>query len=437
MNAQAAAVNHQPAVEVVNLEQVVSFYPQRRELWERLGMAALQAGQAEKAIKGLLQAEKLGVLSTDETIALGDAYAQAGNLSQAVATWERIQLTSVPTVDLLQRLEKSYQVMGDYPGRLRTLEQWVKWYPQDAKAVYRLGLWKATHQPEEGLNELLQAGRMDPGLESSVRILQAGVNAGFGLGDLSYQLLQTGRAMGSLGEWEAAAEAFKQAVQTNPANADAWAFLSQAQQHLGLDSQPALSQALALNPDSLVAKVMQALYWQQQGEIDKALPYLKDAAAQEPDNGIWQIDLGNIAAQEGDLQTAFASYQKAVQTEPDNPFYWRVLAGFTVNFNYRVSDIGLPAARQAVALAPEDPANLDVLGQVLAVLEDLTTAERLFQRALAQDSHFSPAYLHLGMVYLTEGNRPAAIQALSQAVRFANTQALKDQAQRLLDQYSR
>jgi len=427
---------NQPAAALKDLNLVLDYYPWRADVWECLGMDALQAGDFETAIRGLKRAQGMGGLSTEGYIQLGDAYDQAGDVAKAISTWKLILQSSGPSIELFQRLEENYKDTGNYDERVNILQQWVNWQPQDGKVIYRLGLLVAARQPDEGLKILLEAAQIDPGLDTSVRILQTGINSAYGLNDLAYQLVQTGRAMGSLGEWDAAAEAFTQAVKTTPSFADGWAFLGQAQQYLGLDGQSALQKALTLNPDSLITKAMQALYWQQQGQVDKALAYLQAVAILEPNNGIWQVEIGNIAAQKGDLATAVESYHKALQIEPRNPVYWRVLAAFSANFDYNLTEIGLPAARQAVTLAPDDPANQDVLGQVLSALHDLSTAERFFLKALSLDPQYSPAYLHIGLIYLDEGENSAGLQALKQAVKFAPSQSFKDQVQKLLDRYS-
>jgi tetratricopeptide (TPR) repeat protein len=433
--AQTAASQGQPTVEASRLAEVAGVYSWRADLWEQLGMSALQAGQFETAVRGLSQARNLGGLSQAGWLALGDAYAQMGQYPLAIETWNARQQAAGASVEVFQRIEAAYRALGDNEGRRRVLQAWADWQPADAKVVYRLGLWLAASQPEAGLAVLLRAAQLDPSLYSQARVLQTGINTAFGVDDPAYRLVQAGRAMISLGEWEAAAEAFGQAVKANPGFADAWAFLSEAQQHFGLDGLPALQQALALNPDSLLVQAVQALSWQQQGELDRAVTAVQAIAAHEPQNGIWQVSLGGLMAQKGDLMAALDHYQKAVQLEPNNPVFWRALANFSVIYEVKVSEVGLPAARQAVSLAGEDPANLDVLGQALAAVEDLATAERLFQRALQQDPQFAPAFLHLGLVYLTQGQDARGLELLKEAARLAPGDPVGEQAQRIMERY--
>jgi cytochrome c-type biogenesis protein CcmH/NrfG len=70
------------------------------------------------------------------------------------------------------------------------------------------------------------------------------------------------------------------------------------------------------------------------------------------------------------------------QVEPNNGEFWRILGRFCVDNYLAVRETALPAARQALTLAPANPDMLDLMGLVLLQLEDETGAERFLQRAL-------------------------------------------------------
>ena len=84
---------------------------------------------------------------------------------------------------------------------------------------------------------------------------------------------------------------------------------------------------------------------------------------------------------------------------------------------------------------PEDPANIDVLGQVLLALDDEMNALRFYHQALELDPEFAPAYYHMGILYSARDEVDLAVYYLSQAVAFSSNPALTDQAQRLLSSY--
>jgi len=237
-------------------------------------------------------------------------------------------------------------------------------------------------------------------------------------------LLAAGRELALMSEWELAAHAFQQAVETRQDYAEAWAYLGESYQHLDAESPNispngdilSLQKALELAPQSLSANTFMALYWQRQERYDLALDYLDTAAALDPRNPAVQADLGDNLGVLGDLVAAQEHYQLAIEYSPRDPTYLRAFALFCIRYNVDLRDTALPAARQAVIFAPEDPDSLDVMGQVLFQLEDFVNAERFYQRALENDPAYAPAHLHLGQLYIFEEKLALAREHLLQAL---------------------
>jgi tetratricopeptide (TPR) repeat protein len=242
--------------------------------------------------------------------------------------------------------------------------------------------------------------------------------------------------LASLDEWALAEEAFRRAVEANPGYAEAWAFLGEAQGHQDKDSLPALEKALVLNPDSVSANTFLSLYWQRRERFDLALVYLYTAARLDPQNPALQTEIGNSLAALGELETALEHYQKAVELAPRDPQYWRSLANFSIRYEVDVRDTGLPAARQAVILDPEEPASLDAMGQILTLLGDPASAERFLTRALQADPGYAPARVHLGLVYILRGERDLARVQFDLARSLAPIDSAEaEHARRLLEIY--
>lgn len=196
-----------------------------------------------------------------------------------------------------------------------------------------------------------------------------------------------------------------------------------------------LKQALELDPRSLAANTLMALYWQRRGEYGRALQVMQNLTSVYPDNPALQVELGRALAQTGDLEAALQAYQRALDLAPRNADYWRTLADFSVRYEYQVRQVALPAARQAAALNHGDPANSDMLGQVLLLLEDLTSAQRAFLRSLETGNDYPPAQVHLGLVYMLRGERLAAYRIWTQVLQTAPGAPAADQAKRLLENY--
>ena len=182
--------------------------------------------------------------------------------------------------------------------------------------------------------------------------------------------------------------AFESAVKADEKNAEAWAWLGEANQQTGLPEggSAELEQALALNPNSSTVRGLRGLYFQRTGNFRQALTEFQAAAALEPENPTWFVSMGESYAKLGDLIRALEAYQTATTLAPEDASYWRLLAIFCAQNNVNIKDVGLPAAQQAVVLAKEDADSLDVLGWLLTLAARYEEAERMLTRALERGS---------------------------------------------------
>jgi tetratricopeptide (TPR) repeat protein len=321
------------------------------------------------------------------------------------------------------------------------LQAQLRFQPGDPQALYQMGLLLAATQPELASTYLIQAADGDQNLAEPARTVERGLRVAIITGNPAFVYLSAGRALASIGEWDLAFEAFQRAILDNPDWAEAWAFLGEAVQHQPPDEDTDwialehLQKAISLNPTSIAANVFLAMYWQRRQRVETALEYLHKAAAADPHNPALQAEIGNFIAETGDLPTAQTYYERATQLAPTNPTYWRILAEFSIHYSNQIRQLALPAARQAVMLSPQDPASLDVMGQVLFNLGDYANAERFFLRSLQSDPNYAPAHLHLGMNSLMLGQEADAQEQLILADSLAPGTAIADQAQRLLQRY--
>jgi tetratricopeptide (TPR) repeat protein len=280
----------------------------------------------------------------------------------------------------------------------------------------------------------MKAAALDPGLSSQSQTILSGLVLALNQQDPAYRSLLIGRTLGSIDSWELAVVAMQSAVDTNPRYAEAWAFLGEAQQQINQDGFPALQKAIELNPQSVLVQALHSVYWHRQGKPDRALIYLHAAETLEPENPVWQVEIGSTLAEMGDLDQAIKSYQAAISLAPKNPAYYRALAEFSAQYGFQVQDVGLPAARQAVLLGPEDAANDDVMGEIFLRQGDVTSSERFLLQALERNDNLASAHLHLAMVYISQNRIESALPHLQRAAALAPHTAIGDQAQNLIDQ---
>lgn len=438
-----------PASAAAAFSTAASYLPWRADLWESAGHSALQAGDHQSAREHFRRADLHGELSSAGYAALGEAAWLAGDLPAAIQAWQAAIRSGSSPIPLYNRLVEAHLLLDDVPAAISDLQALANLQPAEPQVYYRLGLLLASRQPEAALAYFNRASELDPALSSGARAFQRSINAARAAGDPAYTLVASGRHLASLGEWGWAAAAFQQATLSNPGYAEAWAYLGEARQQAAPPSSggpPAtpssspgfaeLHKALELDPGSLAANTFLALYWQRRAHYDLALVYLHAAAGLEPRNPALQAEIGNTLAVLGDLSRALAYYQRAADLAPRDPLYWRLLAEFTVRYEIEVRQAGLPAARQAVILNPQDPASLDVIAQVYLLLEDPLSAQRFLQRALQADPGYAPARLHLGLLYLLQGETARAREQLTLARSLAPVDTYTgEHARRLLESH--
>ena len=406
-------------------------------LWEQAGQLRFKLREFDQAIMLLEKARQSGSLSGSGWDILGLSYwSQTGKFDKALETWET-GLESYPSYSMLDyRLAIAYFEQMDYSAERDALERWVAGDgSQDARAHYRLGQLLAASESDRSLQEFLQASLLDPEYASAVETMRTALNLASLETDESKKLVLVGRGLGLVNEWALAEDAFRQAVAADGENAEAWAWLGEAEQQLGQDGRAELDKALSFGSTDPVVHSLRGLYWTRQGNGSQALAEYRLAAQYDPENPVWQVSIGDAYAQSGDLQAALRAYTRATEMDPTDGKLWRTLAAFSARYNMQVEDVGLPAARKAVDLNEEDPLAQDTLGWTLALLERYDQAQDAFAHALRLDSGLASAHLHLGIVAIQLDEWESAAEQLRQARDLDPDGAVGEQAQVLLNQY--
>jgi tetratricopeptide (TPR) repeat protein len=403
----------------------------RDDLWERAGILAQQAGQAERAAALL---ERAPSLSAQGWLSLGQARLQAG-LPEAALPAFQSSIEQAASPQAYAGIAEIQRRQGEIEAERAALENQLLLDPADAAAQYRLGLLLSLLDINSAMTHFQLAAQLDAEYASVYETLRSTLT----LAELdpteTGRLVTLGRGLGLAGEWDLAKRAFESAVAADAGNAEAWAWLGEARQHLGGYGLSDLDQALALDPNSVVVRGLRGLYWARSGNHRQALAEYQAAAALEPDNPAWQASLGDAYARLGDLELAIATFLRATELAPDDAGYWLVLAAFCLETGVHIEDVGLPAAQKAVDLTPEDPRALDILGWAQLSLGKYYTAEQILLAALALSPDFTSAHLHLALVYLQTGDRTAAHAHLLRIKEIDPNGASGQQADMILKQY--
>jgi Tfp pilus assembly protein PilF len=249
--------------------------------------------------------------------------------------------------------------------------------------------------------------------------------------------MESGRKLADQGKWEIAAHAFQRVIESHPDYGEAWAFLGETLQHFEnpeiYRAYEALAKAIEIDPTSLPANTFMALYWQRAGHPDLSIEYLSQAAKIEPNNPDILVDLGAATATAGDIDTASAHYWNAIELTSRDPAYLLEFVNFCIQYNYNLEEIALPIAREVVRSNQDDPASLDVMGQVLFRLGDLHNAERFLLQAVDLDPEYAAAHLHLGLVYNLQDKTNQANASFAKAISLAPGSQVAIHAERLYE----
>ncbi len=399
--------------------------PWRADLYELAGHAYYHAKDYVQADAAYQKAFSHSALSPAGWTAWGDVNYLNKNSKRAAQIWEQALEQKDPQPQLYSRLATIYQSSDETAKAAEYLQKYVAIDPKDAPAHYRLGLLLILSNPERALKELLNAAHLDPQFDPAVQTLRTTLNLAASNGSASERSVILGRGLGLVNEWRLARAAFEAAVKADEKNAEAWAWLGEANQQTGSSEEASaeLERALALNPNSSAVRGLRGLYFQRAGNFHQALTEFQTAAQLEPNNPTWLVSIGESYAKLGNLIRALEAYKAAASLAPQDPSYWRLLAIFCAQNNANITDVGIPAAQKAVVLAQTDTNSLDVLGWLLLLGSRYGEAEQTLTRALSLDPRNASAHLHLGMLYLQTNERALAYDHFVQARDLGNEDA--------------
>lgn len=417
------------------LQTALAWQPWRGDLWESLGQELGTQGQAEEAAAALEEAHRLGALSAEGQVRLGDLYAELGQAERAESWWFALLKQDSPPEAAFLRAAQVLRAGQRWAELEDTLRSGLRVHPNSAELSWQLGALLAASLDSGAEGYLRSAAQAEATAAQAEAVRQALLTAAASGGTEAYQLVGVGRALAGQGQWDLAELAFDQAVAADPTYAEAWAFRGEARYQTGADGGADVRQALKLNPQSVLAQALQALQYRRAGEGERALEILRRVAAQEPQEPAWQLEMGYAFIEMGDSAAALPYFQKAVTLAPDRAALWRELAQFCIQYDADARALGLPAARQAVLLAPQDARSQDVMGWVLMNLGDYASAERFLQQALSLEDRSAQIHLHLGQLYLQMEDMERAFPHLTRARSLGKGTETEILARRLLERF--
>ncbi len=273
-------------------------------------------------------------LKTADTIRQAVTAAQAGDLDGACRLAEAGLAGGGDVVALNALLGMVRARAGDSGRAIEHLRKAHSGRPGDATIACNL------------IAALIEARDLERALAVATRELAA-----------SDKSLRIGRYRGflaqSLGQFEAAAEAYEQVLAAAPTDFESWNNLGNARQALGdlPDSVEALQHAVRLNPLAAPSRLNLAAALAASGRFAEAEETLAKAAADFPEDAkpLTELYLLHKRQEKGD--EARQALRQAVDREPDNAKLWLNL-GIEYGLELR-ADEAEQAYRRAIAIDPK------------------------------------------------------------------------------------
>jgi tetratricopeptide (TPR) repeat protein len=349
-------------------------------------------------------------------VAAGDAYLGKGDRTAALAQWEQA-LAALPNEDaLLARLTAGYEATDQLQKAAEMLNRRLQAGNRDPAVLYRLALITAATDPGASIAPLTVAAEVPSDFAETARFLRSAVQQAQAEGLPAYTFGRVGYELVQLQEWALAEHALAQAVTLDPTYADAHAYLGLAQDSQGRDGQANYEQAVQRAPQSPLVNYLFGLHYRGRGESAQALPYLKTAQQLDPQNPAIAAEIGGAYAAQNDLLNAEIAFTRAVELAPGDAKFWLLLARFYVDNEFKVAELGLPAARQAAGLDESSALAADAHGFALVVTGDFVNGRKQLERALALDPNLPSAYYHLGRLFQIQNKTEEARAALNHAL---------------------
>ena len=392
--------------------QALEHQPHNPIILLRLCDVSLRRGQIDEAEAYVDRAESAGAEGIDAAECRARVAESTGQAGQAAAQWSIVVAARPGDRNARIRHIDALIAAHDWPAAEAAARAMLDANPADSVAPYYLGALLALDDPFRARAVLNDADTTE------AAALAAALDEPLSLADRSYRAVSIGRVFLEHDRLPLAWRAFVDATTAHPNYPDAFAYLGIVYSELG-DAALAsahLDRALELDARSVIGLYLRGVYLSQQSAWAEAHADLERAAQLDPNNASIAVALGRVLAGQGEYEAAEGQFVQAVVREPDHPAWRLALAELYIGRLIRVAEKGVPAARRAVELAPDNAQARDWLGWGLHLIGDDAQAEPALRTALDLDPALARARLHLGNLLIDAGRIEEGRTELQRAV---------------------
>ena len=324
-------------------------------------------------------------------LALADYYVLVGRPHDAYPILERVAREKEASEFAKIRIASLQFDDGRRPAAMKTVDEILSRQPKNVSAlVLKSRFLLADNKLPEALTQAKAAAAAGPTQTAPHYVL--------------------GSVYAAQKNYDAAIEAFQEAVKVNPGAVAAEVQLSQL---YIIKNDPAeavkwADRALAGRPNDPGARLVLIRALKAGRQLDRAEAEIKDLLAKFPRQAALHSELGSIELLKGQPETARAAFARALELDSRST---DALEGLTAA---DAASNKLPAARARVearlASTPDDPAVMMVAARTYAASNDLGKAESTLKRLIEKQPSNLQAYAMLGQVYLRSGRLEEARQ---------------------------
>jgi Tfp pilus assembly protein PilF len=206
--------------------------------------------------------------------------------------------------------------------------------------------------------------------------------------------------------------------------------LSRAELDAGLDAETELpgffsKRRLAASsasqpgtPARAVSLLVRAETMALRGDVPRARQALEEAVDAAPDAVAPRLQLALLQEQTGQHAAAEEGYRRALTLQPNNAVALNNLA-YALAVRKKSPKEGLPFAKRAVALSPNDPNVIDTLAWIEHLTGNDVEAARLMAAAIKSSPGSPEIRLHAAIIYAARGALAVSETELKEALRLA------------------
>jgi tetratricopeptide (TPR) repeat protein len=321
------------------LHRAAQLSPDDPEVQRNLAAVLQDRGQRDEALSSLLRLLEIEPRDVAALIVAADTLCALGRHRESLPLYYRALEIEPRRLEARNNLGNALQELGEHELAATRYRQALEIEPGDPEILCNLG------------NTLRRLGRLEEAAACAERAVALAPGMSMARNSL-------GLALAALGRLAEAAASFRRALQLEPR-------FIEALHNLGNVSRD-------------------------MGEPREALTAYREAVALDPQRAESHWHLANELYEAGRLEESVACFRRALELRPE---YVLALLGLAAALRRQGSATEAEAsARAALALEPDSAAALTLLGDLHTDRGEFGKAQELYERALAANAEFAPAW---------------------------------------------